>query len=410
MTLTDEATITTTATATTTATTASTAGDVLPDEMLERFRDRAAGYDRTNTFFHDDLDELRAAGYLAVAVPRELGGGGQSLGQVGAQQRRMARYAPATALATSMHLYWSGTAAELHRLGDLRHDWILADTVAGEIFAAGHAESGNDVPVALSTARAERVEGGYRFYGRKHFGSLSPVWTRFGVHALDASDPANPVIVHGFVDRSDTGYEIVELWDTLGMRATQSHDTKLNGVFVPDARISAVAPAGRSDDPWSSMMTLWALTLIANVYLGIAERAFDLAVAAARTKTSIAVERGSLAYHPMIQHRVSEMFLELDAMRAVVDRLADDFAAGVDHGERWPMQVLSAKWRAAEGAKRVVDIAVDVAGGQAMFRASELERLYRDVRAGGFHPGTHAFTHEMVGKIALGVAADRPRW
>jgi alkylation response protein AidB-like acyl-CoA dehydrogenase len=301
-------------------------------------------------------------------------------------------------------------AAELRRFGDDRHEWILTDAVEGEVFAAGHAEAGNDVPVALSTARAERTDGGYRFYGHKHFGSLSPVWTRFGVHAMDAADPAHPVVVHGFVDRADDGFEIVESWDTLGMRATQSHDTRLNGVFVPDHRISAVSPAGSLTDPWGFMVTLWPLTLIANVYVGIAERAFELALAAVRKKTSIGLDRGSLAYHPMLQHRVSEMYLELDAMRATVDRLATDFVTGADHGERWAMQILSAKWRAVEGAKKVVDVAVDVAGGQAMFRASELERLYRDVRAGGFHPGTHAFTHEMVGKTALGVAADQPRW
>jgi hypothetical protein len=45
-----------------------------------------------------------------------------------------------------------------------------------------------------------------------------------------------------------------------------------------------------------------------------------------------------------------------------------------------------------------------------MFKTSELERLYRDVRAGGFHSGTVAFTHEVVGKTALGVAGDQPRW
>jgi alkylation response protein AidB-like acyl-CoA dehydrogenase len=156
-------------------------------------------------------------------------------------------------------------------------------------------------------------------------------------------------------------------------------------------------------------MNIWALTLIANVYTGIAERAFDLAVASAMSKTSIGLARGSMAYHPMIQHRVSEMYLELDAIRAVVDRLPQDLADGVDHGPRWAMQILSAKWRAAEGAKRVVDIAVDVAGGQAMFRTNELERLYRDVRAGGFHPGTDAFTHEVIGKVALEVE-DQPRW
>lgn len=396
--------------ATASTATSTTPDELLPEEVLEGFRQRASGYDRTNTFFHEDLDELLRRNYLAAAVPRELGGLGLSLGELGRQQRRMARYAPATALAVSMHLYWTGMAADLHRLGIADHDWILADTVAGEIFAAGHAESGNDVPVALSTTRAERVEGGYRFYGRKHFGSLSPVWTRFGVHALDASDPGNPVIVQGFVQRDDPGYEIVEVWDTLGMRATQSHDTRLDGVFVPDARISSITPAGTNDDAWNSLMILWALVLISNVYLGIAERAFELAVTAARSKTTVGLERGSYAYHPMIQHRVTEMFLELDAMRAVVDRVAADWEAGVDHGERWAMQVLSAKWRATEGAKRVVDIAVDVAGGQAMFKASELERLYRDVRAGGFHPGTVAFAHEVVGKTALGVGKDQPRW
>jgi alkylation response protein AidB-like acyl-CoA dehydrogenase len=387
-----------------------TTDDLLPEDVLEGFRQRAAGYDRTNTFFHEDLDELLRRDYLAAAVPRELGGLGLSLSEVGRQQRRMARYAPATALAVSMHLYWTGLAAELHRMGVTDHDWILTDTAAGEIFAAGHAESGNDIPVALSTTRAERVEGGYRFYGRKHFGSLSPVWTRFGVHALDASDPENPVIVQGFVVRDDPGYEIVEVWDTLGMRATQSHDTRLDGVFVPDARISSITPAGSNDNAWNSLMVLWALTMIANVYVGIAERAFELAVEAAKSKSTIGLERGFYAYHPMIQHRVAEMHLELDAMRALVDRIPADWEAGVDHGDRWPMQVMSAKWRATEGAKRVVDIAVDVAGGQAMFKAHELERLYRDVRAGGFHPGTVAFAHEVIGKTALGVAADQPRW
>jgi alkylation response protein AidB-like acyl-CoA dehydrogenase len=383
---------------------------VLPDDVLARARERAAHHDSTNTFFHDDFEELRRLGYLAAAVPAELGGWGLSLAELGAQQRRLATYAPSVALATSMHFYWTGMAADLHRLGLTSTDWILEDTVAGHVFAAGHAEAGNDVPVALSTARAERVDGGYRFYGHKHFGSLSPVWTRFGVHAMDAADPRGPMIVHGFIERGADGVQIVETWDTLGMRATQSHDTRLDGVFVPNDRIGTINPAGDGSDPFNALMTLWALTLIANVYVGIAERAFELAVGSVGRKQSIGLARGSMAYHPMIQHRVSEMYLELDAMRAVVDRLGADVAAGVDHGERWAMQILSAKWRAAEGAKRVVDIAVDVAGGQAMFRGNELERLYRDVRAGGFHPGTVAFTHEVVGKTALGVAADQPRW
>jgi alkylation response protein AidB-like acyl-CoA dehydrogenase len=68
------------------------------------------------------------------------------------------------------------------------------------------------------------------------------------------------------------------------------------------------------------------------------------------------------------------------------------------------------KWRAAEAAKRVVDIALDVTGGHGMFRGQELERLYRDVRCGGFHPANDALTHEMIGKAALGIASETPRW
>src|SRR6478752_1509975 len=79
----------------------------------------------------------------------------------------------ATALAVNMHIYWTGVAADLRKLGDPSLEWMLRESAAGEVFAAGHAESGNDLPVLLSTSKAERVDGGYRFYGRKHFGSLT---------------------------------------------------------------------------------------------------------------------------------------------------------------------------------------------------------------------------------------------
>ncbi len=382
----------------------------LDDELLERCRARAAIADERNEFFHDDLDELRAIGYTLAAVPVHHGGWGLDLATLAAEQRRLATAAPATALALSMHFYWTGLAAELERLGDLSLAWILTEAAEGKLFAAGHGEAGNDVPVVMSSATAQRVDGGYRFTGRKMFGSLGPVWSYLGIHALDPSDPRGPMVVHGFVRRDEDGVEVVPTWNTLGMRPTQSHDTVLDGAFVPDAQIGCVHPAGDGSAPFVALMGLWALTLIANVYLGIGERAFDIAVASASKKTSIAIPRGAHAYNPMIQHRIAEMYLELNVARATVDRLAADWVDGVDHGERWPMQVYSAKWRAVESAKRIVDIALDVAGGGGMFKGNELERLYRDVRCGGFHPANDALTHEIVGKIALGIAAEQPRW
>src|ERR687886_3043390 len=168
---------------------------VLTEDMLARFGERAAIYDRDNRFFDEDFEELRASGYLTCAVPADMGGGGLSLADVCRLQRRLAYRAPATALAVNMHLYWIGVAADLRRFGDPSLEWLLREAMAGEIFAAGHGETGNDLPLLLSSARAERVDGGYRFYGHKMFGSLSPVWTRLGIHAMDTSDPSAPKTV-----------------------------------------------------------------------------------------------------------------------------------------------------------------------------------------------------------------------
>src|ERR1051326_5702840 len=177
----------------------------LTDDMLARFHERAPIYDRENRFFDEDFEELRRAGYLKIAVPRELGGGGMSLAQVIREQRRLAYHAPATALAVNMHIYWTGVAAALRRMGDASLEWMLREAANGEVFAAGHGETGNDLPVLLSTSRAERVDGGYRITGHKMFGSLTPVWTRLGVHAMDTSDPAQPKVVHAFMPRSSDG-------------------------------------------------------------------------------------------------------------------------------------------------------------------------------------------------------------
>ncbi|MBV9174326.1 MAG: acyl-CoA/acyl-ACP dehydrogenase [Chloroflexi bacterium] len=377
--------------------------------MLARFRERAPIYDRENRFFQEDFEDLRRAGYLTIAVPHEFGGRGLNLAQVIREQRRLAHYAPATALAVNMHVYWTGVAADLRKMGDSSLEWMLREAAEGEIFAAGHGEAGNDLPLLLSTSSAQRVDGGYRISGHKIFGSLTPVWTRLGVHAMDTSDPASPRIVHAFVPRGTPGYTIRETWDVLGMRATRSDDTILDGVFVPDRYIARVVPAGALD-PYVGAVFAWALLNFGAIYCGLAERARDVAITSALKRKALAVSR-SLAYHPEIQHLFAEMQLDLEAMIPQVERVAEDWSLGVDHGPAWPMKIVAAKHNCVEGAKRVVDRALTASGGTGMFKSSELERLYRDVRCGGFHPANAMLTHEIVGKTTLGVGLDeQPRW
>ena len=387
------------------------APSVLTDEMLERFATRAAGYDRDNRFFEEDFEELRVSGYLTLPVPVEFGGAGLTLAECCREQRRLAYYAPATALAVNMHLYWAGVAADLWRRGDTSLEWILRDAAAGEIFAAGHAESGNDVPVLLSTSKAERVEGGYRFTGRKMFGSLTPVWTRFGLHGMDMSDPTQPKIVHAFLTRNGGGFTIKQTWDVLGMRATRSDDTILENAFVPDRYIArVVVPGGAGVDAFILSVFAWALMGFANVYYGLAKRALDHTLASVKNKTSLALTR-SMAYHPEVQHAIADMVIELESIGPQLESVARDWSEGVDHGAQWPLKIFSAKYRAVEGAWRVVDLGLECSGGSGIFRSAGYERLVRDARLGRIHPANSFLTHEVVAKTALGISLDeQPRW
>src|SRR5690348_16469757 len=104
---------------------------VLPHDMLQAFAERCARYDPENRFFQEDFDDLRRAGYLIMAVPKEFGGRGLNLAQVAREQRRLAYYAPATALGINMHIYWVGLAADLWHRGDHSAEWLLKEAMAG---------------------------------------------------------------------------------------------------------------------------------------------------------------------------------------------------------------------------------------------------------------------------------------
>ena len=382
---------------------------ILPDALLRRFAERCAGYDRDNLFFQEDFDDLRNAGYLTTPVPKELGGAGLTLAEVCREQRRLGYYAPATALGVNMHLYWVGLVADLWHQGDRSLEWLLREAIEGEVFNAGHSERGNDLPVLLSTSKAERVDGGFRFTGHKMFGSLMPVWTRCGLHATWADAEGGPKIVHAFMPRCSDGWRMVENWDTLGMRATRSDDSVLKGSFVPDKYIARIVPAGGAD-AFVLGIFAWALLGFANIYYGVAQRAIDLALPGIKGKSSLGLTR-SMAYHPEIQHTVAEMMLAFDPIGPHIDKIAEDWSNGVDHGAAWPAKIVSAKYHAVEACWRVVDKAMEVSGGAGMFRANELERLFRDARCGRFHPANTFLTHEIVAKTPLGIdLGEQPRW
>jgi len=363
--------------------------------LLARIRDRAAGYDRDNAFCAEDLAELAAAGYLR---PRPLL-------EVVRDQRRLAAYAPATALAVNMHLVWVGAARVLAERGDDSLRWVLDEAEAGEVFAFGISEAGNDSVLWDSATRVERVEGGRAFTGTKIFTSLAPAWTRLGVFGREET-PDGPRLVHGFLCRETAGADpegvtTLDDWDALGMRASQSRSTVLDRAFVPERLVARVLPVGPSADPFVFGIFANFLLGVAAVYAGIADRALELAVEAVATRRSRRTGR-PYAEDPDYRWRIADMALALDALAPDLEALAADVDGLVDRGPGWFRGLTGAKHRATETARHVVDQALRCAGGAGYTATSELGRLQRDVLAGIYHPSDTESVHQTVAAALLG--------
>ncbi|MBO1900697.1 acyl-CoA/acyl-ACP dehydrogenase [Leucobacter weissii] len=402
---------------------ARTPEDLLPESMLRGFRARAPRYDAQNVFFDEDLAELRGRGYLAAPVPVSLGGAGLSLEQLLAAQRRLAAHAPATALGVNMHLVWVQVARFLHDRGDDRLDWVLRDAVRGEVFAFGISEAGNEAVLMDAGSSAERLgEGaGYRVSGTKIFTTLSPVWTRLGVHARwDPPRPSagaegaagvgsgggDPHLVFGFVRRD--GGVLAEgaishpgTWNPLGMRATQSLTTALDGVRIAEDDVAArIAPYDGSDPLILAIFSSFSL-LTAAVYAGIADRALELATEAAnRSAPTPDGREGIRLDDPDVAARLSDAVLDHRASLDALAVLARDVDAVRERAD-WFLALAAARNRVTDEARRTVDTAMRLVGAAAYDADGELARLYRDVLAGLFHPSSsRALARTVRGSLA----------
>jgi alkylation response protein AidB-like acyl-CoA dehydrogenase len=375
---------------------------ILSTELLDRIHGRAADYDRRNAFFTEDLDELKASGYLRALVPVELGGLGLSLQQLAREQVRLAAAAPATALAVNMHLVWTGIAKTLRDRGDSSLEFILREAAAGEVFAFAISEAGNDLVLFGSQTDARPLpDGSYEFTGTKIFTSLSPAWTRLGLFGLDTVSADAPKLVHAVIERSAPGVTVLDDWDTMGMRASQSNSTKLVRVRAAADRVIRRLDPGPSADPLIFAIFANFEILLSAVYTGIGQRALELAVESAQRRSS-ARTGTTKDQDPDTRWKIADAALSQDAMLPQLDALARDVDELVDRGSQWFRALVGLKLRATENARFVVDKAIRVTSGSAYASSSELGRLYRDVLAGIFHPSNEDSAHATVATALLG--------
>jgi alkylation response protein AidB-like acyl-CoA dehydrogenase len=363
--------------------------------LRDEFDGRATEHDRSGEFPRENYEQLREAGYLRGPVPVELGGLGASLGETARAQRVLGWGDASTALAVNMHLFQVGAAADGWRAsganeGPLRRvadDGIVLGSTAAEAIVAGE----------WTTPTTAVPDGDdYLVSGHKYFASQAPV---MDVVRVNATDTATGEILAIAIPTSLPGVQVLETWDTLGMRATASHDMVFEQVRVPASAVGArFSSKGPIWDPKFANVARWFLPLMSGVYVGIADRAREVALAAAGSGKNGAFRDPALT-QALVGQLETAHFRASAALEFGIQRVTEaaDPVSGL-------VAAITLKDAATDAAVEVVDLAVQIVGGAAFFKRSPLERLVRDVRAARHHPPCAPVSSQMIGRHLLSIA------
>jgi alkylation response protein AidB-like acyl-CoA dehydrogenase len=369
--------------------------------LADDFAARAAQHDEEASFPHENYARLKESGYTRLTIPQPLGGLGASLLERIKAQERLAQGCGATALAINMHFNTVGLLIDLHRKFKAPNVEEMLRRIAAERLICGGSGSEPDNAVINLRPRttARRVDAGWIVNGRKIFSTQSIAMDLFFGEAAWEDAPHGPTIITFFIPPRETpGLNFKDDWNVMGMRATASRSSELKDAFVPDAAVVLQRPVSRSGRV--TKVFAKAPFTIGAPYIGIAVAARDFVVEFMRDRRRFPLKH-PMSHLPAVYNKVGEMDLLIEGARAAMWKAAAEVDR--DDPRSWSRKAVAARMIAVENSVRVVDLALRAVGGSSYFKRLPLERYFRDVRAGLYHPFDSDETLEFLGKSAFGV-------
>jgi len=189
--------------------------------------------------------------------------------------------------------------------------------------------------------------------------------------------------------------KVLDTWRTLGMRGTGSHDVEIKNAFVPDAATQGVRrPVGKWH-PFMHSVVLVAIPIFYGAYLGVAEKAREIALGLAAKKKD----------DPLVAVLAGEMENEIVAAQmahaSMLSMTSSETAGPATTSAMMCRRTIFVKSVTQAAAK-----AMELAGGAGFFRSSGLERCFRDVQAARYHPMPEKPQTHLTGRFLLGLDFD----
>lgn len=275
--------------------------------------------------------------------------------------------------------------------GTLAQRAWLARTRTGRAisaFALTEPASGSDV--AATTTTATRTEQGWRLDGEKTWisnGGIADVYVIFA----RTGEAAGAKGLSAFLLPADTaGLVVAERLEVIAPHP-------LARLTLTDVRLPDDALIGAAGDGFKIAMSVLDVfrSTVGAAALGFARRALDEALARVKTRR---IQGAALADLQMVQGHLADMAMKIDAAALLIYRAAWTKDQGAPRITR---EAAMAKLYATEAAQEVIDLAVQLHGGEGVRAGAVVERLYREIRALRIYEGASDVQRVVIARSVL---------
>ena len=362
--------------------------------VLETFRGWAkenldgAAVDRAAVFPVKEIDGIKELGMLGMTIPEEYGGSGLPITSYCRLMEEICRHCASMATIVGAHLGIGSKGIVLYGTEEQKRRWLPA-VARGELLAAyclTEPAAGSDAAALKTRAvwdagrQAYILEGGKRFITNGGHAGLFTVFARLEV---DGKDAISAFVVTRDLPGVSTGKEE----DKLGLKGSSTTDLYLEKVPVPKGNL--LGEPGRGFKYAMEILNDGRVSLAAGA-VGGAKEMIDRSVEYARQRRQF--DR-PIAEFEMIRAKVAEMMTGTYAAESMVyltTALAE--SKTVDYS----VESALCKIFSSENAWRVVNNAVQIAGGNGFIKEYPYERYLRDCRINMIFEGTNEILRVFV--------------
>ena len=372
-------------------------------EVAQVLRKGADQADRTRRVPAENWAAIKSAGFFGALVPKAYGGLGMGMFDYSLMMEQLGQGCSGTAMAFNMHQMsmslMRGTGLETVNKPKYAH---LCKLTANNLMSAVASEPGGNALIYSTlnpSSYVEIVDGGYRLYGRKQFGTNfeASQYSMVMFHVKDSSDSTESVFL--LLDTKMDGIRVEDTWDTLGLRATRSNSVVFDGLFVPEDQALI-----RGSDYLQSLLQNASAEFyhtFSSVYLGILTAMIDWAKHYLRSR----VPRGyaqPMAYHPSSLQTIGMLADRLDQARLLIRQVSLTYDRYGNTPEAF-YGFAKAKLAITNALMEAVRALPSACGANSLYNKNALPRLMRDAMVATVMPPHMYQERELAAVGAMGL-------